>query len=125
MCACMGAVTVRCDTDPLRRSAHSKGLIHRTSKDRTMNLHFSSQTLAILALFGALSAPLPASAQVAGGTTTIDATVTASTQLAMGWSVKKTLMGKTVYNDQDQSVGKLVMAGAIKDRDNQQLTTKV
>jgi sporulation protein YlmC with PRC-barrel domain len=72
-----------------------------------MNLHFSSQTLAILALFGALNAPLPATAQVAGGTTTVDATVTATTQLAMGWSVKKTLMGKTIYNDQDQRVGKV------------------
>jgi sporulation protein YlmC with PRC-barrel domain len=72
-----------------------------------MNLQFSSQTLAILALFGALNAPLHATAQVAGGTTTVDATVTATTQIAMGWSVKKTLMGKTIYNDQDQRVGKV------------------
>lgn len=71
------------------------------------------QTLSTLALAAALVAALaaaaaaPAAAQVAGGTTTIDTSITASTQLAMGWSVKKTLMGKTVYNDAGQKVGKV------------------
>ncbi len=33
--------------------------------------------------------------------------VTETTQLAMGWSVKKTLMGKTIYNDAGQKIGKV------------------
>jgi hypothetical protein len=48
-----------------------------------------------------------AHAQVAGSTTT-SVTVTESTQLAMGWSVKKTLLGKTIYNDADQKIGQVI-----------------
>lgn len=47
----------------------------------------------------------PAAAQVAGGTTTLDMSITESTQLAMGWSVKKSLLGKAVYNDAGEKVG--------------------
>ena len=46
-------------------------------------------------------------AQVAGGTTTAGVAVVETTQLAMGWSVKKTLMGKTVYNETGAKVGKV------------------
>ena len=67
----------------------------------------SSIGLAALAALGALCLAGPAAAQVAGGTTTVEASVTASTQLAMGWSVKKTLLGKTIYNDAGQKVGKV------------------
>jgi sporulation protein YlmC with PRC-barrel domain len=59
------------------------------------------------AFIGTVAAPLAAQAQVAGGTTTVGATVVASTQLALGWSVKKTLMGKTVYNEAGAKVGKV------------------
>ena len=62
---------------------------------------------ATLTLFCALCAASPAWAQVAGVTTTVEATVTESLQLANGWSVKKTLMGKTIYNDAGQKVGKV------------------
>lgn len=64
-------------------------------------------TLATLTLAGTLFAADVATAQVAGGSTTVDVNVTQSTQLAMGWSVKKTLMGKTVYNDAGQKVGRV------------------
>ena len=67
----------------------------------------SSLALATLTLVGALCIAGLAAAQVAGGTTTVDATVTESTKLAMGWSVKKTLMGKTIYNEAGQKVGKV------------------
>ena len=67
----------------------------------------SSLALATLTLVGALCIAGPAAAQVAGGTTTVDASVTESTKLAMGWSVKKTLMGKTIYNDAGVKVGKV------------------
>jgi sporulation protein YlmC with PRC-barrel domain len=48
-----------------------------------------------------------AHAQVAGGSTTVDINITESTQLALGWSAKKTLMGKTVYNEAGVKVGKV------------------
>lgn len=72
-----------------------------------MNNTLSRSTLATLILFGALGVAGSASAQVAGGTTTTGVTITESTQLALGWSVKKTLLGKTVYNDAGQKVGKV------------------
>ncbi|MEO7335772.1 MAG: PRC-barrel domain-containing protein [Caldimonas sp.] len=70
-----------------------------------MKTKHSTLTLAALTLTGALCGALPASAQVAGGTTTVNATITESTQIAAGWSVKKTLMGKAIYNDVGQKVG--------------------
>jgi sporulation protein YlmC with PRC-barrel domain len=72
-----------------------------------MKNSLSRTTVAALTVIGALCIASPASAQVAGGTTTVEATVTESTRLAMGWSVKKTLMGKTVYNETGQKVGKV------------------
>jgi sporulation protein YlmC with PRC-barrel domain len=67
----------------------------------------SSVAIATFAIVGALCSAGPAAAQVAGGSTTVDASITESTTIAMGWSVKKTLMGKTVYNDAGQKVGKV------------------
>ncbi len=62
-------------------------------------------SLSALTLVSAFCSAGLASAQVAGGTTTLGVTVVESTQLAMGWSVKKTLLGKTIYNDGGQKVG--------------------
>ena len=65
-------------------------------------------TLAAVALASTLCGPAPASAQTAGATTTTTTTSVAviqATQLAEGWSVKKTLMGKTVYNGIGVKVG--------------------
>jgi sporulation protein YlmC with PRC-barrel domain len=42
---------------------------------------------------------------VAGGTTVENVNV--MTQLAIGWSVKKTLLGKTIYNEVGEKVGKV------------------
>ena len=64
-------------------------------------------SLATLALAVTLCGSLPALAQVAGGTATAQVRVTESTELAMGWSVKKTLLGKTIYNEVGQKVGKV------------------
>ena len=72
-----------------------------------MNSRFSKITLSTLALAGTFCAAQPAFSQVAGGTTTVGTSVIESTQIAAGWSVKKTLMGKTIYNDADQKVGKV------------------
>jgi sporulation protein YlmC with PRC-barrel domain len=76
-----------------------------------MKKHFSSLTanltFATLTAVGALCIAGSATAQVAGGTTTVDTSVTESTKLAMGWSVKKTLMGKTIYNEAGEKVGKV------------------
>ncbi len=67
----------------------------------------SSLALAAITVVGALCTAGPVAAQVAGGTTTVEASITESTKLAMGWSVKKTLMGKTIYNDAGVKVGKV------------------
>ena len=68
-----------------------------------MNKNFSALTFAALAVAGAICSTTPVVAQVAGSaTTTIE-----TTKAAMGWSVKKTLMGKTVFNDVDVKVGKV------------------
>lgn len=72
-----------------------------------MKQNLSRVAFAMFTLGAACGIAGPAVAQVAGGTTTVDANVNESTKLAMGWSVKKTLMGKTVYNDAGQKVGKV------------------
>lgn len=46
-------------------------------------------------------------AQVAGSTTTLGITVAEVTQVAQGWSVKKSILGKTVYNEAGAKVGKV------------------
>jgi sporulation protein YlmC with PRC-barrel domain len=67
------------------------------------------KTVLATALFAAvyLSAGGMAHAQVAGSTT-VGITVTEATQVAMGWSVKKGILGKTVYNDAGVRVGKVM-----------------
>lgn len=72
-----------------------------------MNHRFSPAHAAALLLAGAFCAAGPATAQVAGGSTTVGVSVTESTQLALGWSVKKTLLGKTIYNEQGDKVGEV------------------
>lgn len=72
-----------------------------------MNKHLSHIALAMLTAVGVLCSAGPALAQVAGGTTIVGVSISESTQLAMGWSVKKTLLGQTVYNDAGQKVGKV------------------
>lgn len=67
----------------------------------------STSVWAATALVIALCSAGSVSAQVAGGTTTLGVSVTESTQLAMGWSVKKTLLSKTVYNEAGDKVGKV------------------
>ncbi|MDT7834097.1 PRC-barrel domain-containing protein [Aquabacterium sp. OR-4] len=64
-------------------------------------------SLAALALVASLGAAAPALTLVAGPTTSVDVSVTESTQLALGWSVKKTLLGKTLFNGGGSKVGKV------------------
>ena len=75
-------------------------------------LKLSSVTLALASCIGigigiGIGVAQPAFAQVAGGTTTVGISVIESTQIAAGWSVKKMLMGKTIYNEAGQKVGKV------------------
>ncbi len=60
--------------------------------------------LALLALTLAIAGT--ANAQVAGSST-VGVSVTEATQVAMGWSVKKSILGKTVYNDAGEKIGKV------------------
>ena len=63
--------------------------------------------IAAIALATSLVAAAPVSAQVAGQSTSLGISITESTQIATGWSVKKTLLGKAVYNEAGQKVGKV------------------
>jgi len=73
-----------------------------------MKTNFSASTLAITLAFGALALGTTSTqAQVAGGSTTVGVSIIETTQLAAGWSVKKTLLGKTVYNEAGTAVGKV------------------
>lgn len=72
-----------------------------------MTKNLSRLALAAITVVGVLGSAAPAAAQVAGGTTTVDTSVTEVTRLALGWSVKKTLLGKSVYNDAGQKIGKV------------------
>lgn len=72
-----------------------------------MKRRLNTVTLALATALGSLTLAVPALAQVAGGTTTTGVRITEVTQLATGWSVKKTLLGKNVYNDAGQKIGKV------------------
>jgi sporulation protein YlmC with PRC-barrel domain len=62
---------------------------------------------AVAVSFGLLLATELAHAQVAGATTTVGATVVETTRIAMGWSAKKSILGKTVTNESGATVGKV------------------
>jgi hypothetical protein len=47
-----------------------------------------------------------ADARIAGSTT-VGVTVTEANQVAMGWSVKKSILGKTVFNDAGEKIGRV------------------
>jgi sporulation protein YlmC with PRC-barrel domain len=64
----------------------------------------NNKILSLALLAGTLAAPTIAHAQVAGTSTV---SVTEATQVAMGWSVKKSILGKTVYNDAGEKIGKV------------------
>lgn len=72
-----------------------------------MKIHTYRPNWATLTLVASLTAAIPASAQVAGGSTTLGVSVIESTQIATGWSVTRTLLGKTIYNEAGQKVGKV------------------
>lgn len=61
---------------------------------------------AALVATGLLGGGGAAWAQVAGSTTT-SATLIESTQVAMGWSAKKAILGKVVYTESGQPIGKV------------------
>lgn len=72
-----------------------------------MKKNVSTYACATLTLLAALCGAGLANAQVAGGTTTVGVSIVESTQLALGWSVKKTLMGKAIYNEAGEKIGKV------------------
>lgn len=63
-------------------------------------------TLAAIGLAAALGMAAPASAQIAGSSI-VGVTTAESIQLAYGWSVRKSILGKSVYNEAGQKVGKV------------------
>lgn len=70
-----------------------------------MKKQLAQLVFAALTVVAALGSAGAALAQVAGGTTTIDTHVSESTRIPMRWSVKKSLLGKAIYNDLGKKVG--------------------
>jgi sporulation protein YlmC with PRC-barrel domain len=62
--------------------------------------------IATLVTIGVSGAVGTASAQIAGSTT-LGISVVEATHLALGWSVKKSILGKWVYNETGDKVGKV------------------
>jgi len=62
--------------------------------------------IAALVTIGVSGAVGTASAQVAGSTT-LGVSVVEATRLTLGWSVKKSILGKLVYNEAGDKVGKV------------------
>jgi sporulation protein YlmC with PRC-barrel domain len=62
------------------------------------------QVLVMLCAIAILAVSGPSNAQVAG-TTTIGVTVAEMKEVITGWSAKKNILGKPVYNDTNQKVG--------------------
>ena len=63
--------------------------------------------IVMLGIAGALSVVGTVNAQVAGSVT-VDVVVTEMREQARGWSVKKDLLGKVIYNDSGEKVGTVV-----------------
>jgi sporulation protein YlmC with PRC-barrel domain len=61
---------------------------------------------AILCITGFVGPVIPAQAQVAGSMT-LGVSVAEMTRIASGWSVKKSIIGKTIYNESGQKIGKV------------------
>jgi hypothetical protein len=61
-----------------------------------------------IALVSCLAAASLAQAQVAGSSPVVGFTATSGTELAIGWSAKKSVLGKAVYNDAGVKVGKVL-----------------
>jgi hypothetical protein len=63
-------------------------------------------TLTMLCVITILGVSGTSDAQVAGSTT-IGVTVTEMNEIIAGWSAKKNILGKPVYNDADQKIGSI------------------
>lgn len=63
--------------------------------------------LATLAVAMALAGTAATTQAQVAGSTTLGVTVTDIQQIATGWSVKKSILGKNVYNDADKKIGKV------------------
>ena len=63
-------------------------------------------TLVTLCAIAILSASGPSGAQVAG-TATIGVTVAEMKEIISGWSAKKDMLGKPIYNDTNQKIGSI------------------
>ncbi|WP_454723701.1 PRC-barrel domain-containing protein [Delftia acidovorans] len=72
-----------------------------------MKNQHSHHFLAVLALAAVLASAATARAQIAGSTTTMDVKTSQTTSAAVGWSAKKSLIGKFIFNDTGGKVGRV------------------
>jgi sporulation protein YlmC with PRC-barrel domain len=102
------AVRVRWRTDAGARRPYNGGDIHNTGSEYPMHTFRKQMSIALLvaAAFGLATGATGARAQVAGSTV-IGITVTEAAQVAMGWSAKKSILGKNVYSSKGEKIGKV------------------
>jgi sporulation protein YlmC with PRC-barrel domain len=87
-------------TDPHAASCNP-GCLRPKPKDRNMS---KSGLITALAIASTLVGIGDANAQLAGSST-VGVTYTEATLVAMGWSVKKSILGKSVFNDAGEKIG--------------------
>jgi len=75
--------------------------------NESMSIMEKKLLLATIAMVAVLNAAGIANAQVAGSSTSVGVSVTEVTEITKGWSAKKGILGKTVYNDAGVKVGKV------------------
>jgi len=77
---------------------------------KKINLVMELAVIAMMFTTGSISA------QTAGSSTTLGVSIVESTQVALGWSVKKSILGKVVYTDTGKKIGKVEDLIITKDR---------
>lgn len=65
----------------------------------------TSHLVSALTYIALLTSVASSQAQVAGSSTSVGISVEESISITTGWSVKKTILGKSIYNDQGTKIG--------------------
>lgn len=95
---------MRCRTDEITHSLY-KGCVDLQLLTKADMTH-SKFILTSIGLAAAMSIGAPAFAQIAGSSV-VGVTTAESVELAYGWSAKKSILGKSIYNEAGQKIGKV------------------
>ena len=65
-----------------------------------------NRSIVVIGIGAFLSAPIGASAQIAGSTL-LGVAAAEMREVTLGWSAKREILGKAVYNDKNERIGKI------------------